>query len=55
VLDEICAVTADPDCDPAVLAELGARDGLAVPTVVTSFDPMGGAPRQVDVSRVAGG
>lgn len=54
VLDEICAVTADPDCDPGVLAGLGARDGLRVPPVVTSFDPMGGPPRQVDVSRTLG-
>jgi hypothetical protein len=54
VLDEICEVTADPDCDPAVLAELGARDGLRVPRTVTSFDPMGGPPREVDVSRVLG-
>ena len=55
VLDEICALTADPDCDPGVLAELAARDGLRVPPVVTSFDPMGGPPRQVDVSRALSG
>jgi hypothetical protein len=55
LLDEICAVTADPGCDPGVLAELGARDGLRVPQVVTSFDPTGGPPRQVDVSRTLAG
>lgn len=54
VLDEICAVTADPDCDPGVLAGLAARDRLRVPPVVTSFDPMGGPPRQVDVTRTLG-
>jgi hypothetical protein len=31
-----------------------AGDGLRVPPVVTSFDPMGGPPRQVDVSRTLG-
>jgi hypothetical protein len=51
VLDEICAVTADPDSDPDILAGIGARDGLRIPQVVTSFDVNGGPPRQVDVSR----
>lgn len=51
MLDEICAVTADPDCEPGVLAKLGGRDGLRIPPVITSFDPTGGRPRQVDVSR----
>jgi len=51
VLDEICAVTADPDSDPDILAGIGARDGLRIPRVVTSFDVNGGPPRQVDVSR----
>lgn len=51
VLDEICAVTADPDREPSVLGELGGRDGLRVPPVVTSYDPTGGPPRLVDVSR----
>jgi hypothetical protein len=54
VVDEICAVTAAPDCDPDVLAGLCASDRLRVPPVVTSFDPMGGPPRQVDVSRTLG-
>lgn len=54
VIDEISEVTIDPDVDPGVLAALGARDGLAVPPEVTSFDPMGGPPRQVDVSRTLG-
>ena len=54
VLDEVCAVTAEPGSDPLVLAELGSRDGLRVPPVVTSFDPMGGPPRKVDVSRALG-
>jgi hypothetical protein len=52
VLDEVCALTADPAVAPAVLAELGGRDGLRVPPTVTSFDPAGGPPRQVDVTRV---
>ena len=55
LLDEVSAVTADPGSDPGVLAEVGARDGLRVPPVVTSFDPNGGPPRQVDVSRALGG
>ncbi len=52
VLDEVCALTADPAVAPDVLAGLGARDGLRVPPTVTSFDPGGGPPRQVDVGRV---
>jgi len=52
VLDEVCGVTADPAVTPAALAELGGRDGLRVPPVVTRFDPAGGPPGQVDVSRV---
>lgn len=55
VLDEVCAVTADPGSDQGVLAKLGSRDGLRVPPAVTSFDPNGGPPRQVDVSRALGG
>ena len=51
VLDEICAVTADPDSDPDILAGIGVRDGLRIPRVVTSLDVNGGPPRQVDVSR----
>ena len=52
VLDEVCALTADPAVTPGILAELGGRDGLGVPATVTSFDPNGGPPRQVDVARV---
>jgi len=52
VLDEVCGVTADPAVTPAALAELGGRDGLRVPPVVTRFDPAGGPPLEVDVSRV---
>ena len=51
-LDEVCALTADPAVTPDVLAELGGRDGLRVPATVTSFDPHGAPPRQVDVARV---
>jgi Transglutaminase-like superfamily len=51
LLDEICAVTADQGTDPDVLAELGGREGLRIPPVVTSHDPNGGPPRQVDVRR----
>jgi hypothetical protein len=54
VLDQVCAVTAEPCSDPSLLAELGSRDGLRVPLVVTSFDPNGGPPRNVDVSRTFG-
>ena len=55
LLDEISATTGDPGSDPGVLAGIGARDGLRVPPVVTSFDPNGGPPGQVDVSRALGG
>jgi hypothetical protein len=55
LLDEISATTGGPGSDPGVLAGIGARDGLRVPPVVTSFDPNGGPPRQVDVSRALGG
>jgi hypothetical protein len=50
VLDEVSAATANPGTTLEVLAELGERDGLAVTPIVTSFDPNGGPPRQVDVS-----
>jgi hypothetical protein len=51
VLDEISALTADPATAPDVLAELGQRDGVRVPAVVTRLDPNGGPPRQVELSR----
>jgi hypothetical protein len=49
VLDEICALTADPGIAPGVVAALGDRAGLRVPREVTRFDPNGGPPRRVDV------
>jgi hypothetical protein len=52
VLDEVCALTADPAVTAAALTELGGRDGLRIPPTVTSFDPHGAPPRQVDVTRV---
>jgi AcrR family transcriptional regulator len=52
VIDDISAVTADPAADRETLARLGARDGLRIPPVITSIDPNGGPPRQVDVSQV---
>jgi hypothetical protein len=54
MLDEVCAVTADADVSPGVLAELGQRPELRVPPTVTSVDPNGGPPRRVDVSRALG-
>jgi hypothetical protein len=54
VMDEISAVTADPAAAPETLARIGARDGLRVPSVVTSIDPNGGPSRRVDVSRALG-
>jgi hypothetical protein len=47
VLDEVCALTADPGVSPGDVAALAARDGLRVPATVTSFDPYGGPPREV--------
>ncbi len=55
MLDEVCAVTADPGIAASTLAGVGARDGLRVPPAVTSFDPNGGPARQVDVSRTLRG
>lgn len=55
VLDEVCALTCDPMVSPGTLDKLGERDGLRIPSTVTSFDPNGGPPRQVDVSRVLAG
>jgi len=52
VLDEVCALTADPAVTADALTELGGRDGLRIPPTVTSFDPQGAPPRQVDVTRV---
>jgi hypothetical protein len=52
VLDEVCALTADAGIDPDTVTALGRRDGLRVPPAVTRFDPNGGPPRQVDVTRV---
>jgi hypothetical protein len=43
---------------PAALGDITAlaqRAGLRVPPVVTRFDPYGGPPREVDVSRVVSG
>jgi hypothetical protein len=51
VLDEICALTADPAADPAALAALAARDGLRVSPVVARYDPVSeGPPSEADVS-----
>ncbi len=50
VLDEVCALTADPGAAAAGLAELAQRDGLRVPSTITRFDPYGGPPQRVDVS-----
>jgi hypothetical protein len=52
VLDEVCALTADPAVTADTLTEFGGRDGLRIPPTVTSFDPHGAPPRQVDVTRV---
>jgi hypothetical protein len=52
VLDEVCALTADPDVAPDAVAALSRRDGLRVPPAVTRIDPNGGPPRQVDMTRV---
>jgi hypothetical protein len=52
VLDEVCALTADPAVAADVVTELGGRDGLRIPPTVTRFDPHGAPPRQVDVTRV---
>jgi hypothetical protein len=52
VLDEVCALTADPGIAPDVVTELASRDGFRVPPVITRFDPNGGPPEQVDVSRI---
>lgn len=51
LIDEICAVTADPGIGPDVLAGLGHREGLRIPPVVTCYDPNSLAPRQINVSR----
>jgi len=51
VLDEVCAVTNDPASGPDVIAKLAGRDGFRVPATVTRFDPDGGPPQGVDVTR----
>lgn len=55
LLDEVSALLADVAVEPGELGELMARDGLAIPEIVTRFDPYGGPPKDVDVSRVLGG
>ncbi len=50
VLDEVCALTADPGAPAAAVAALAARDGLRVPSAVTRFDPMGGPPTEEYIS-----
>jgi hypothetical protein len=55
VLDEACAVTADPQAALGDIAALARLDGLRVPSTITRFDPYGGPPRQVDVSRAVAG
>lgn len=49
LLDELCARTSDPGVSPQVIAELAARACLRVPPTVTSFDPYGGPPREVQL------
>jgi hypothetical protein len=51
LLDEVCALTAAPGTSPEVIADLAQREELRVPQVVTSLDPLGGPPSQVDVTR----
>lgn len=55
VLDEVCTVTNDPASGPDVIAKLAGRDGFRVPATVTRFDPNGGPPQDVDVSRALAG
>lgn len=55
ILDEISAMTANPDIDPAVALDLISRNGLKIPEVVTRLDPNDGSERQIDVSRVIQG
>jgi len=55
VLDEICARTADPGAALGDIAALAQRDALRVPPAITRFDPYGGPPQQVDVSRAISG
>lgn len=55
VLDEVSARTADPGAALGDITALAQRAGLRVPPVVTRFDPYGGPPREVDVSRVVSG
>ncbi|KAH8899054.1 hypothetical protein GQ53DRAFT_363464 [Thozetella sp. PMI_491] len=54
VLDRVSAATVDAGVTVDVLAELFAQEGLKVPKLVTSFDPLGGPPVEVDVSRTLG-
>ncbi len=55
VLDEVSARTADPGAALDDITALAQRDGLRVPPTITRFDPYGGPPQQVDVSRAVGG
>jgi hypothetical protein len=53
-LDEISAVLAEPDFEPAALQKLAAQDEVRVPQIVKSPDHSGGPSLEVDVGRVVG-
>jgi len=55
VIDEVCALTANPGASPGDLVKLGEHDRLRVTPEVTRFDPHGAPPHQVDVSRALSG
>lgn len=56
LLDKVCAVTgrAPDELSPDEIKALAARDGLAVPKIVLTANPLGGPMPEVEVSRHLG-
>ena len=49
LLDELASVTASANPDLDELQRLYEQEGLRVPSIVTSYDPLGGPPRSVSL------
>jgi len=54
-IDGISSLLQSQDVGPDVLRKLMSKDDLAIPEVVTRFDPYGGPPVEVDIRRVVKG
>ncbi|KAH8646202.1 hypothetical protein BX600DRAFT_477269 [Xylariales sp. PMI_506] len=51
VIDDLSKVLLDEDVKPEVIQDWASRDGLSIPPKVLRFDPYGGPPVEIDVSK----